>query len=129
MGIHFDSKKDNQKLIYHFFYQGPCFTFFRYLGCIFIRNISPENRCFNAIIWLMRRHDARQRQVNVETTLRRSKFKFTTLNNVESLLSISKLIWTMLDNVNKTLWYMTACVKNLKKWVFRQKHKNFLSFK
>ena len=60
-------------------------------------------RCFNVVLWLMRRRDVGQRQINVETTLCISTLEFTTLNNVESTLCISTLNFTTLGNVQTTL--------------------------
>ena len=48
------------------------------------------------VIWL---HDVGQCQSNVETTLRMSALRFTTLSNVKSTLSVSTLILTTSDNV------------------------------
>ena len=48
------------------------------------------------VIWL---RDVGQCQSNVETTLRMSALRFTTLSNVKSTLSISTLILTTSDNV------------------------------
>ena len=48
------------------------------------------------VIWL---RDVRQCQSNVETTLRMSALRFTTLSNVKSTLSVSTLILTTSGNV------------------------------
>ena len=89
------------------------FVFFSF----FIKPCTQQTfqRCFNVAFWLMRRHDVRQCQINVETTLCISTLKFTTSNNVESTLCISTLTWTTLDNVETTLSFSTSSFTTLVK--------------
>ena len=70
---------------------------------LFVAMQQTFERRFNVAFMLMWRRDVAQPQINVETTLRLSTLKFTTLSNVELMLPISTLTWTTLGNVETTL--------------------------
>ena len=91
-------------------------------------------RCFSVVLWLMRRRDVWQRQINVETTLNISTLEFTTSCNVQSTLCISALTWTTLDNVETTLSFLTSSFTTLVnvetrlwKWLFLKRTKKIVS--
>ena len=58
---------------------------------LFVAMQQTFERRFNVAFRLMWRRDVAQPQINVETTLRLSTLKFTTLSNVELMLPISTL--------------------------------------
>ena len=58
---------------------------------LFVAMQQTFERRFNVAFMLMWRRDVAQPQINVETTLRLSTLKFTTLSNVELMLPISTL--------------------------------------
>ena len=70
-------------------------------------------RCLNVVVRVIWRRDVEQSQINVETTLCMSTWKFKTLNNVESTLSISTLILTTLDNVETMLLFSKSSFTTL----------------
>ena len=83
---------------------------------------------------MIRRLDAGQRLINVETTVFISTLEFTTSNNIESMLCISTLIWTTLDNVETTLSFPTSSFTTLVnvettlwKWPFLKRTKQIIS--
>ena len=91
-------------------------------------------RRFNIAFRLIRRRDIAQHQINVETTLRTSKLKFTTFNNVEKTLCISTLNCATLDNVKTTLSFSTSIFTTLgnvettlRIWPFEKKKPRFKS--
>ena len=59
----------------------------RSISAFSVRKQQTFKRCFNVVFLLIQSRDMKQRETNVESTLR-----------------ISMLIWTTLDNVETTLW-------------------------
>ena len=75
------------------------FTKLRFFLAIFVSTQETFQCGLSVVVRVIWLRDVGQCQSNVETTLRMSALRFTTLSNVKSTLSISTLILTTSDNV------------------------------
>ena len=83
------------------------------LSATFFNTQQTLQRCLNVAIRVIWRRDVGQCQINIETTLKISTLRFTTLNNVESTFCVSTLILTTLENVATMLLFSTASFTTL----------------